>query len=406
MRRRRGLLIVAMVAVLVVFAVGVVQLIVYRLQTGPSYPKFSSLRADPVGTRALAESLDRVGGLTVSRHYDPLPRDLPAPQRTTLMYLGVDPTARSWEDPNHIRTRLQEFVEGGGRLVVALTWTREQLFATKDGVDAVLVEEESDSNEVTLGGLLGFLPWLPGDPPVFTPYRTPYRMGAELTEVGQRRLSAAGPVRMFPGHSVVNEPQDEWEALALDDMSSPVIIRRRLGEGEIIITGGTWWLGNLSLSKHPPSAAIAALVAGRPRVVFDEAHLGIYETPGLARMTWKAGLLPAAGVLAVVALLFVWRNAARLAPARRMPRSLQGGRVLGKDTNEGLVNLLQRSVPKDRLLRTCLAEWEKTVPAGRGDLQAKADKLRTAAAPYLNDSTRRGIIEGYRTLRRIASERT
>ncbi len=402
MRSRRGILVVAMIAVLLAFVVGLVQLVVYRLQTGPSYPAFSSLRADPLGTRALAESLERIEGLTVVRNYRPMPKaDEIPPDRTVLMVLGVDPNAGSWVDPNRMRDRLDAFVRQGGRLVVGLARVPRLTGPRGSGVP----EEQLDANSF-FAKLLNFdqLEWVPGSPPRFDPYKPPYRLTAKPTEDGVRR-GMSQPIKMFPGYHLADDPSEEWAVLLRDESSSPVAIHRLLGRGEVIITGGTWWLGNLSISEGAPLEAIGAVVGDKRRVVFDETHLGIYESPGLARMTWEAGFAPSAGVLAAVALLFVWRNAARLAPARRMPRTLEGGRVLGRDANEGLVNLLRRSVPPGRLIKTCLDEWVKTVPAGRGDLQTKARKLRDQAEPYVRKSNRRSIVNGYETLRRIASER-
>lgn len=402
MRTRRGILVVAMIAVVLVFVVGVVQLVVYRLQTGTSYPPFSSLRADPLGTRVLAESLQRIDGLTVVRNYRPLPRpeEIP-PDRTVLMILGVDPNAGSLVDPNRMRDRLDAFVRQGGRLVVGLARNPH----SADHRFSQMPDENVDANS-WMAMLLESdqLGWVPGQPPRFEVYDPPHKLKAKPTADGTR-LGMSESIRMLPGYHLSEDPSDPWEVLLRDEFSAPVAIRRTLDRGEIIITGGTWWLANVSISRAAPLEAIAALVGDKRRVVIDETHLGIFESPGLARMTWEAGFAPAAGVLAAVALLFVWRNAARLAPARRMPRNLEGGRVLGRDANEGLVNLLRRSVPRNRLLKTCLDEWDKTVPAGRGDLKTKARKLRDAAEPYLNESNHRSIVNVYETLRSIASER-
>jgi hypothetical protein len=406
MKRRRGILTAAMIVVVLAFVVGLVQLIVYRLQTGPSYPPYSSLRADPRGTRALAESFERMPHLRVTRNYNPLPRELPPPEQTTLMYLGVRDPSETWEDPNRIRQPLDAFVREGGRLVVTLAlppWAESHPPAAAPEE----IETDPDTDDFESGWYGAYLAWVPGNPPRFVAHDAPIRTHAEPTAAGARTWGTRKPIRMFPGYSLGRDVGDgPWEVLAMGRASTGLIVRRRLGEGEIILAGGTRWLENFTLSDRPAVPVIASLVEGRRQVVFDEAHLGIYETQGLARLTWQAGFMPAAGVLVVVAFLYVWRSASRLAPARRMPRTLDDGRVLGRDTNEGLVNLLGRSVPRAQLLGTCLREWEKTLPAARSDLQAKTDTLRRAAEPYLSNANSRSIVEGYEALRRIASERT
>ena len=55
-----------------VFLAGVVQLFLLRFAGGDVYPPYSSLRSDPFGTKALYESLERIPGVTVTRHLKPI----------------------------------------------------------------------------------------------------------------------------------------------------------------------------------------------------------------------------------------------------------------------------------------------------------------------------------------------
>ncbi len=45
------------------FVTGLIQLILLRFESGDVYPPYSSLRADPLGCKALYESLGRVADL-------------------------------------------------------------------------------------------------------------------------------------------------------------------------------------------------------------------------------------------------------------------------------------------------------------------------------------------------------
>ena len=49
------------------FALGVIHLFNLRLETGDNYPPYSSLRADPLGSKAICESLNNL--LPAGRHY-------------------------------------------------------------------------------------------------------------------------------------------------------------------------------------------------------------------------------------------------------------------------------------------------------------------------------------------------
>jgi len=72
----------------VVSAYAVWTLISLRLQTGEDYPAYSSLRADPIGTKALFESLELLGSVEVSRSFTSRPRVHRAPD-TALLVLGL-----------------------------------------------------------------------------------------------------------------------------------------------------------------------------------------------------------------------------------------------------------------------------------------------------------------------------
>ena len=71
-----------------VFVGGLVRLFVLRYETGDVYPPYSTLRADPLGTKALAAALDDLPGLKVERNFKPLPKLDPAGP-VTLVYAGV-----------------------------------------------------------------------------------------------------------------------------------------------------------------------------------------------------------------------------------------------------------------------------------------------------------------------------
>src|SRR5712691_320269 len=59
------------VLLVAVFLIGIVELFLLRFEAGDVYPPYSSLRADPIGTKALYESLEKIPGATVARHLKP-----------------------------------------------------------------------------------------------------------------------------------------------------------------------------------------------------------------------------------------------------------------------------------------------------------------------------------------------
>ncbi len=83
---------VIMALLLLIFVVGVARLFILRFESGDVYPAYSSLRSDPLGTRALYESLENIDSVMVGRNYRPL-ESLEFEPGTTFFYFGSAATA-------------------------------------------------------------------------------------------------------------------------------------------------------------------------------------------------------------------------------------------------------------------------------------------------------------------------
>src|SRR5262245_45795307 len=97
------------------FGLSLAHLFRLRFETGDIYPAYSSLRADPLSTKALCEGLDRL--IAARRRFQPLSK-LGDGGEATLFFLGLDPDnfrmlPEDWKS-------LEAFVGSGGRLVVSL----------------------------------------------------------------------------------------------------------------------------------------------------------------------------------------------------------------------------------------------------------------------------------------------
>src|SRR4026208_2031309 len=89
-----------------VFIFGLAYLFQLRYEAGDVYPAYSSLRTDPLGTKAFFESLERIGDLTVQRNLFDLDR-LNLPRSTTVFYVALkaedlnrveEQEFKQWED--------------------------------------------------------------------------------------------------------------------------------------------------------------------------------------------------------------------------------------------------------------------------------------------------------------------
>ena len=89
-----------------------------RYDTGESYPEYSSLRADPQGTRALFESLGQLPGVETTRNFERLDKLHGSPRQALLM-CGLD--SRAFSSYGFVDAKaLARFAGSGGRLIIAL----------------------------------------------------------------------------------------------------------------------------------------------------------------------------------------------------------------------------------------------------------------------------------------------
>jgi hypothetical protein len=138
-------------------------------------------------------------------------------------------------------------------------------------------------------------------------------------------------------------------------------------------------------------------------VVFDEAHLGIVEQPGVAMLFRKYQLGGFIGALLALAALFIWKNSNPLAPATEVRD--RPDYVVGRDFAAGFVNLLRRHVPHRELLHLCLTEWRKS----KSDAAHPAPRLARAQAVIEEENSRppreRDPLRTYREICRALNEK-
>src|SRR6185312_11842200 len=76
---------------------GIVELFQLRFESGDIYPKYSSLRADPLGTMAFYESLEKIPGINVRRDFS-VGNRLPEEQETVYLHLAGERYEWNWVD--------------------------------------------------------------------------------------------------------------------------------------------------------------------------------------------------------------------------------------------------------------------------------------------------------------------
>jgi hypothetical protein len=296
------------VALVLALIWGLEQSMVAPLQTGDVYPPFSSLRSDPLGAKALYESLATV--ITTERLYKQRTALEP---RDTMLVLGVDPVGWS-AIPKRTLEQYEKLVEGGGRLVIAFLPVRG-------------ARKIPDKREVE------------------------QRWNLKLRYAESRDSDNSA----IPSETALSfEAGPEWRVI-----DSHGTVERTFAKGSIVLVADTFALSNQGLRDSRDAKFVAALIGASTRVVFDENHFGVVETGSVTKLMHKYGLEGAVAMLALAAALFLWRSATSFLPPRAIAAN---SAVEGRDSMAGMTSLLHRGVKQKDLIETCFAEWSRSAP--------------------------------------------
>jgi len=381
-----------------VFAAGMAYLFELRFESGDVYPPYSSLRADPLGTMALYESLEKVPGMDVSRDFT-ASDTLPEESQTLYLHLGGRPFELEWM-PDETYRNIQDFMTRGGRLVITFYpqtegfWSYDETNSPEDKKmtqskadkkDKDKNSDNDDSHWTSLENKWGFAIGFKN---------LELEDGSYVTTVNnQTDLALPDTLRWHSGVIFTNLAHT-WRVIYARG-GDAVVMERKFGPGSVVIAGDSYLLSNEAMLKDRHPDLLAWLVGTSKNVVFDEAHFGIVESPGVAALMRKYRLQGLAAGLLLLAGLFIWKHSFGLVPPLEEERVDRA--VAGKDSAAGFTNLLRRCiVPKD-LLATCFGEWKKTA-AGNGKHHSPRVKRAEAVFEAENAAPGRSQVETYKKI--------
>lgn len=390
MNRSRPAALLALAAA-VLFLLGLRELFHLRFAAGDIYPPGSSRRADPVGSRALHDSFALLPGPSVGRWFERLDR-LPEPAGTTLFLLGVPAGDFTEGSGDTDWAGVDALARAGARVVVGLlheSRQRTNRLARAQGpapVPAPVLPGTRFQPSAAWGVAIG-------------------REAGESLHANRAAVTAGLPATLpWPAATVLTPGAPAWRTWYQRD-NQPVVIERPLGSGSLVLLSSDYLASNEGLRLHRQPGFLAWLAGDRPRLVFDETHLGLSLQPGLAGLVRKYRLGGAAAGLLLLAGLALWRQLARFNPPPA-PASDDATVVPGQPAAAGLVNILRRSVDRADLLSTCFALWQPSAgrarplaPARRADLQ---DVVNLEAA---RPARQRDPLGAYRRLAEILRQR-
>jgi hypothetical protein len=405
------------------FAYGLARLFILRYEIGDVYPPYSTLRADPLGTKALAEALDDLPNVEVRRNFKYLPK-LRAGGPVTLVYTGV-PHHAYWTEQELVA--FDSMIVTGSRAVFTFypvenkpsdkeekdtdkqervkkeeKIEKEQPAAKKEKLKGKKKEAEKEDDDKAkevdkenreksfvnfdaVAKRWGFgFNYLPED-------KKAYDRHAALVEPGGHME----PDISWHSALYFRDLKPHWKVLYMCG-TMPVVIERKYGAGSIVLVADSYLISNEALRKERHPRLLARLFSGPSPVIFDEESHGLRDDPGIASLARKYRLHGVIAGLFLLAVFFVWKNAVRFIPAYE-PQFAESDVIAGKESSEGFINLLRRSIRPSAIFETCLVEWRKAFAQKPREL-AKVEEI--LAQEQMRPSRERSPITAYRAISR------
>ncbi|HVP78293.1 MAG TPA: DUF4350 domain-containing protein [Thermodesulfobacteriota bacterium] len=356
-----------LLVVIGLFVYGLVHLLILRFEKGDVYPRYSSFRSDPLGTKAFYEGLRLLPGIEAARNVEPLQK-VSGLSEATLFLFGLQET-RFFSLQQQSVKAVDQAALAGGRIVISFVPMRPSSFPpSKESCPAPQDDGEEGNNEAED---------LHGKDDV----HLTKRWGLELvpsakgdTEASLNLSEEKLPPSLTWHGTLAFEPQDpEWQVIYAR-AGKAVIIERPYGKGSIVLSSDSFFLSNEAMKSKRYPQLLSWLCGPHRKIVFDETHLGVSRSPGVATLLRKYGLAPFFISLIVLALLAIWKQAARLVPVYEAEERVSVDP--GKDAFTGFVNLLRRNISPDHILSACLEEWKRSFTHGRQNLSALLPRIQ------------------------------
>ncbi len=402
------------VCLIILFLGGVFKLFDLRFQAGDIYPPYSSFRSDPLGSKVFYESLMTLPSLTVTRNLKQINRIPHDNEKRAFFYLGTAGFEHSLFDEKTF-AYFEHTAAVGGRVVVSClprttlenaTKTDSETEKKNDPCPCPTDEDEPGDEQ-------------PEKEETFQSIseRWEFSIAAETekpedmfaTAAFDSPLRSTMPMVFWPTTRYFKQTAEDWRVIYTKN-DRPVIIEKKWGKGSIILLTDSYLFSNEALKKESPAALLAWLVGDSDRIVFDESHLGIQKSPGIASLIRKYNLFGLLGTLVIIAVLFIWKQTAVLVPIHETTGT-DGSETIrtGKGNLAGLTNMLKRRYSPADIVRLAVVEWENS-PANRAKIKypATTRKLEQARAVITaggNKSKRKNDpIKQYNTILKILSE--
>jgi hypothetical protein len=425
------------------FTLGVVKLFLLRVEAGDVYPAYSSLRSDPLGSRAFYRSLENINAALVSRNYLTL-QNFKFKERTSLFYVGISAIDSESVSSEWLNV-FERLTNTGGRLLLSFLpvekkpadWRMSKCFAPTEKVkdkekaqpndgpndsenlseqhaaeDASNTSNNDDNKPQTAPGR--HIPDTPGNCVSLkeqwglalafadTPSDTAVNRSDDLSQTHIKGLPES-----ISWHTALyfDELEDIWRVIYAAD-GRPVIIERPYGKGSLVLAADSFFLSNEALRSERHPELLAWMIGESSHVVFDETHFGIFKHPGVLSLIKNYRFHWFIFGVAILALLFIWKNSVYFVPPLKSGSSQKGKDfVSDRESTQGLISLLRRNIPKRQLLQTCVREWERSIQPEKRFRNDKLKQIKSVLQKIETQSPKSiDPVVGYRRFIKIISK--
>jgi hypothetical protein len=322
-----------------------------RFQSGDAYPPYSSFRTDPIGTKALYESLRRIEPSRVRRNVQPL-ENFKDKAGATILLFGIEGV-----DPDREESLLRDIAHAGGHIIVALDARHSRAMSAfqrglvtpapplrKGGTNTNFVAQ------INFNKLFGF--------DLITLREKEATNGLDAIRVKDHAMLA--PNLQWYGRYVFSARTNNWESI-YEVNGRPVVLQQKFGLGSIVLIADTFPFSNEALRAQRDAGFLLWVLGGR-EVIFDESHLGIRGGTSVAVLMREFRLHGLIIGCVLLAMLWIWRNGTPLVPPPQVAEESGEQAMEGKTARQAVVHLLRKNLSGADALRAGLDEWTKTHP--------------------------------------------
>lgn len=365
---------------------------------GDVYPAYSSLRSDPLGTKALYESFQQCCGMKVSRNYEPF-EALKDRRDAVVFFPGEEPPIEDMMPIVFVQD-IESFLRNGGRLIVSYMQPQFDLKKIEEEQEKAAKKkekskkgktkdekEEEDKDMVSFSKRWGLR------------YREYPLADATEAKLAEESLSSELPRTLF-WHTELYFDQlaPEWRVLYRRE-GKAVLIERDFGRGTVVLSADSYFLSNEAMLRHRYPKLLAWLAGDKRTVIFDEYFHGVMADPGVATLARRYHLHALVAGILLLTGLFIWRNSQSFVPPH--PDSSSANHIAeGKDSTAGLTNLLRRSIASGDVLAVCWQEWKKSAATRAAGNKNQLERMESEYA------SRNDPVEKYNRISRILKQRS